>query len=199
MLSTSDSTDTSIIWVTWSSLFSWVTIRRSIPPLMSTTSSIILQSLVRHKGIIGRGKAQVASASSVRSLVLRVIHMFLSGTVTWRSDSTRVINWHKFHCLLSMADNIPYHMGFVLATVFHHQATDPRASTIFIGPYITILLQGIDLLGNLDWLTIMGGYNPITFHSLEKLGLPMPSSSMQEHTPPPTYIEHSQWDNLLFL
>lgn len=86
-----------------------------------------------------------------------------------------------------MANIILYHIGFVLTTVFHHQVTNPRASTIFASPYITSLLRGMGMLGNLDQLTVVDGYNPITFHNLQKLGLPMP-----EHTPSPTSIEHLQ-------
>lgn len=65
-----------------------------------------------------------------------------------------------------MANNVSYHMKFVVATSFHHQTTDSRARTIFIDPYITQLIKGISLLGCVDRMTIVGGYNPNTFCSL---------------------------------
>lgn len=121
------------------------------------------------------------------SPALKVIHTLLSGTTIGKSHSTGVINQHEFHYLLSMADNILYQENYL------------RGRTIFPGPYITCLLRWMGLLGNVDRLTVVGKYNPITFLSLQNLGLPMPSSSMLEHTLSPTLIENSKGDDPLFL
>lgn len=55
------------------------------------------------------------------------------------------------------------------------------------------------LLENVDRLIVVDGYNPITFHNLQKLGLPMSSSSTLDHLPPPISIECSQQDDFSFL
>lgn len=76
-----------------------------------------------------------------------------------------------------MADNYPYHLGLVLAKSFHNQAINPHVSTIFAGPYITCLIKGMSLVNYVDLMTIDGGYSPITFCNLHKLGLTMAGTS----------------------
>lgn len=51
-----------------------------------------------------------------------------------------VITWLEFYYLQSMADNVPYHLGIVLAKSIHHLATEPRAH--LRGLYITRLIRG---------------------------------------------------------
>lgn len=66
-----------------------------------------------------------SKASSLQSLTLLFVHTLLSGTVTGRSGNTGTITRQELYYLLSMADNYPYHLGFVLTMSFHHQATNP--------------------------------------------------------------------------
>lgn len=99
----------------------------------------------------------------------------------------QIINRHEFHYFLSMADDVPYHMRFVVAASFHHHATDLRASTIFTSPYITRFIRGMGLLKCVHRMTIVGGYNPITFCSLQKLGISTPLTFAPSH---PLYDPH---------
>lgn len=55
-----------------------------------------------------------------------------------------------------MVDQTPYHLSFVVADSFHHQASNARGRTIFVGPFITRFLRGMGLLGDIDHMPTVG-------------------------------------------
>lgn len=99
---------------------------------------------------------------SLRLPTLRFFHALISGKVTKRGDTTEAIGHCEFDYLLSISDNIPYHMGYVIVTTYFQQATDPKVGTLFLGPYITWLIRGMSLLGNVDQMLRVGWFNFIT-------------------------------------
>lgn len=50
--------------------------------------------------------------------------MLLSGSITGRGVSIGVINCRDFQYLASIADGVPFHLGYVLATTLHHHLTE---------------------------------------------------------------------------
>lgn len=65
-----------------------------------------------------------------------------------------------------MANGVLLYLGYVLATTLHHQAIIRRASVISIGPYITRLAKGLNLLEAIDQATITRRFMPITAFTL---------------------------------
>lgn len=110
------------------------------------------------------------ASTTLKSPALRFIHTLLSGTITGWIRGTNFINFSEFKCLLSMGNGTPYHLGFFIINSFHHQATNTRGHTIFTGPYLTQLIVGMGLLGDMDHIPTIGGYNPIFVRSLHSMG-----------------------------
>lgn len=71
-------------------------------------------------------KPQISKVSFLKSLALRFVHALLSGTISRKGDSTGVIGWHDFDYLLSMSNNVPYHVRFVVATALDHRPLTPE-------------------------------------------------------------------------
>lgn len=70
-----------------------------------------------------------------------------------------------------MANEIPLHLGYVLAIALHQQAITHQTGIISIGPYITRLLRGLNLLTAMDQVMIAGRFKPITTLTLQAMEL----------------------------
>lgn len=72
-------------------------------------------------------RPRVTTASVLKSPALWIVHPLFGGTITGRNPYTYNITTIEFQYLLSMIDKTPYHLGFIIANSFHHQATDTRS------------------------------------------------------------------------
>lgn len=89
----------------------------------------------------------ITSATALRSRALRFVQALLSSSLTGWNHCTSNISLAKFEYLLSMHARVPLHMEFVVASGLHHQASDTRRHTIFVGPFVTHIIQSMCLLG----------------------------------------------------
>lgn len=112
-------------------------------------------------------------ASTLISPSLWVIHPLLSGTEMGWGDNTRVISYYDFKYLLSIVDGVPYHLGYVVATILHHQAIDSWINVIFVGSYITQLIRGMNLLEGVDKMRWVGGFTPINLDNFYAISIPL--------------------------
>lgn len=88
-----------------------------------------------------------------------------------------------------MRDGTPFHLGFLIATSFYHQATDTRTHTTFVDPYVTWLIQGMDLFECMGHISSTGKFSPINLHSLQRMGhVTLPQST--------TLVNQSRSDTL---
>lgn len=116
----------------------------------------------------------ISKSSSFKSPALVFVHTLLNGTVIGSGDSTGVISRHEFHYLLSMVDNVPYHMGFVIAVALHHQAIDPRASAILQVPTLLNSFPGwVYWVVLINWLSWVDS-NPLIYEVYKRCVFPCP-------------------------
>lgn len=111
-------------------------------------------------------RPSLTASTTLKSPALLVIHVLLSGTITGWIRYTNTITSAEFKYLLNMGDRTPYHLGFVIADSFHHQATATRGHTIFLWPYINWLIRGMGLLGDMDHVPTVGRYNLISLRRM---------------------------------
>lgn len=81
--------------------------------------------------------------------------------MTRHGNSTGVICHRDFEYLLSMENGVPYHLGYVVSTTLHHQATNSRVRVIFARPHIMLLTHEMYLLEGVDQIQWVGGFTPI--------------------------------------
>lgn len=108
-------------------------------------------------------------ASTLWSPGLRVIDSLLSRSSISRGVSAGFVTHREFQYLISMADGVLLHLGYVLTTALHHQATTCRI--ISFRPYITWLVRGLNLLATMDQVMIVGWLKPVTTLTLRAMGL----------------------------
>lgn len=87
-----------------------------------------------------------SQAMTLRSPALWYIHFVLSHTLTSHGDSTGIINRRDFDFLLCMLDRFYLHLGYDVVVSIAHQGMDPCISTLFVGPYITLMIRGMGIL-----------------------------------------------------
>lgn len=139
-------------------------------------------------------RSSTTKSITLKSPAMRVIHALLCYIITRRNHYTSNNTMTGFKYLLSMVDRTLYYSGYVITNSFHQQAIDTKGHTIFTEPYITRLIKGMGLLGDMNHLPTVGWYNPISLHSLHMMGPISPQHPMGTAIPlaadPSSFIGH---------
>lgn len=89
-----------------------------------------------------------SKASTLCSPGLRMIYSLLSRLVTGRGTSMRVVTHRDFQYLISMANGVLLHLGFVLAATLHHQENNLLGRHHFCWTLYHMIGKGVKPIGN---------------------------------------------------
>lgn len=81
-------------------------------------------------------------ATTLRSLLLRYIHYFLSHSLTGCGNSNEVVSCHNFDFLLSIVDGFHLYLGYEVAVSITHQGTILALELCLLAP-TSLALSGI--------------------------------------------------------
>lgn len=70
-----------------------------------------------------------------------------------------------------MTEHRPLHLSFILVKFLTHQGQHTRLSSIFGGPYISHLIQGMGQLEELEEQIIVGGITFLRMDTLRSIGM----------------------------
>lgn len=69
-----------------------------------------------------------------------------------------------------MLDVFEVHFGYKVVVSIAHQGTNPRISSLFVGPYITRLVKGMGILEGIGKMRMVGAVASISLETPRSMG-----------------------------